>query len=87
MHKADLRKDRVIVLVFDRRKLVFIHIQKTGGSTGSTLLKEHIPDIYEVGMRHQFASKGVQEVKNWDGYFKFAFVRNLGPGWFLGTAW
>jgi chondroitin 4-sulfotransferase 11 len=64
------------VLVSDSRKLVFIHIQKTGGSTVSTLLKEHIPDIYEVGVRHQFASKGMHEVKNWDEYFKFAFVRN-----------
>jgi chondroitin 4-sulfotransferase 11 len=64
------------VLVSDSRKLVFIHIQKTSGSAVSALLKEHIPDIYDVGMRHQFASKGMQGVENWDEYFKFAFVRN-----------
>jgi len=64
------------MLVSKNRKLVFIHIQKTGGITVSMLLKEHIPDIYQVGGRHQFASRGIQKVKNWDEYFKFTFVRN-----------
>jgi chondroitin 4-sulfotransferase 11 len=64
------------VLVSDSRKLVFIHIQKTGGSTVSRLLKENVPDIYSVGARHDFAIHGKKKVEGWDDYFKFAFVRN-----------
>jgi chondroitin 4-sulfotransferase 11 len=64
------------VLVSESRKLVFIHIQKTGGSTVSRLLKENIPDIRGVGARHQFAIQGMKELEGWDDYFKFAFVRN-----------
>ena len=64
------------MLVSDSRKLVFVHIQKTGGSTVSRLLEQHIPDLYTVGARHEFAVQGMRELEDWDEYFKFAFVRN-----------
>ncbi len=64
------------MLVSDSRKLVFVHIQKTGGSTIHRLLQEHIPDIRMIGARHEFAMRGVEELKDWDEHFKFAFVRN-----------
>jgi chondroitin 4-sulfotransferase 11 len=64
------------VFVSDSRKLVFIHIQKTGGITVDRLLNERIPDLRGIGARHGFASQGMHELDNWDEYFKFAFVRN-----------
>ncbi len=64
------------MLVSDSRKLVFVHIQKTGGSTVHRLLQEHIPDIHMIGARHEFAIRGMKELEGWDEYFKFAFVRN-----------
>jgi hypothetical protein len=64
------------VLVSDSRKLVFVHIQKTGGITVHKLLREHIPDLHTILARHAFASRAMEELDNWDEYFKFAFVRN-----------
>src|SRR5215210_4293626 len=64
------------VLVSDSRKLVFVHIQKTGGSTVHRLLQERIPDIRPIVARHDFAICGMGEIDDWDGHFKFAFVRN-----------
>ncbi len=57
--------------------MLFVHIQKTGGSSLTQLLKEHIPDAQQIGgthdhalwIRDQFAS-------TWPSLFKFAFVRN-----------
>ena len=65
-----------MVLVSKSRKLAFVHIQKTGGSTVHRLLKEKLPDIYMVGERHEFATRGAKELEDWDEYFRFAFVRN-----------
>jgi hypothetical protein len=56
--------------------MVFVHIQKTGGSTVHRLLQEHIPDIRTVAPRHEIAIRGMPKVDAWDEYFKFAFVRN-----------
>ena len=64
------------MFVSDSRKVVFIHIQKTGGLTVDRLLNERIPDLHRVGARHGFASLGMDGLDNWDEYFKFAFVRN-----------
>ncbi len=64
------------MFVSDSRKLVFIHIQKTGGITVDRLLNERIPDLRGLVARHGFASWGMDQLDDWDEYFKFAFVRN-----------
>ena len=64
------------MFVSDSRKVVFVHIQKTGGLTVDRLLNERIPDLRRIGARHGFASLGMDELNDWDEYFKFAFVRN-----------
>jgi chondroitin 4-sulfotransferase 11 len=64
------------VFVSDSRKLVFVHIQKTGGVTVQRLLQKKIPDIRTIVARHAFASQGMEELDDWDEYFKFAFARN-----------
>ena len=74
--KRSLGKDAAGVLVSDSRKLVFVHIQKTGGSTVDRLLRAHVEDLRGLGARHQFAIRGKKRLEAWDEYFKFAFVRN-----------
>ena len=64
------------MLVSDSHKLVFVHIQKTGGDTVSALLRERIADLRSILARHAFASRGMEYLDDWDEYFKFAFVRN-----------
>jgi hypothetical protein len=64
------------VLVSESHKLVFVHIQKTGGSTVHRLLQERIPDIRTKAPRHEVAIRGMPELDAWDEYYKFAFVRN-----------
>src|SRR5215203_3898358 len=70
------REDWAGVFVSDSRKVVFVHIQKTGGITVDRLLNERIPDLRRIVARHGFASLGMDELDDWDEYFKFAFVRN-----------
>src|SRR5215212_3725330 len=70
------REDWEGVFVSDSRKVVFVHIQKTGGITVDRLLNERIPDLRLIGARHGFASLGMDELDDWNEYFKFAFVRN-----------
>ncbi|MGR3318949.1 MAG: sulfotransferase family 2 domain-containing protein [Candidatus Anammoxibacter sp.] len=64
------------MLISQQNKLIFIHIQKTGGNTISRLLRENISDIYSFQAKHGFAGNGMRELKDWEKYFKFAFVRN-----------
>jgi chondroitin 4-sulfotransferase 11 len=64
------------VLVSDSHKLVFVHIQKTGGVTVDDLLWKRIPDLRSISARHAFARRGRAELDAWDEYFKFAFARN-----------
>ena len=64
------------MLVSHGRKLVFVHIQKTGGDTVSRLMGESIPDIFCFKAKHESAVKAAAELKCWNEYFKFAFVRN-----------
>ena len=64
------------MLVSHGHKLVFVHIQKTGGDTVSRLMRESIPDIFCFKAKHEFAVKAAAELERWNEYFKFAFVRN-----------
>jgi len=64
------------LLVSDSHKLVFVHIQKTGGSTVHRLLQERVPDIRTIAPRHEIAIRGMPNLDDWDEYYKFAFVRN-----------
>lgn len=64
------------MLVSHRHKLVFVHIQKTGGQTVSRVLKDNISDITRFKRKHEFAICAMEELEDWNEYFKFAFVRN-----------
>lgn len=60
----------------DHSKFAFIHIQKTGGASISDLIKTTVPGATSYGPRHMFASQAAERVDDWEGHFKFAFVRN-----------
>ena len=64
------------MLVSHSHKLIFVHIQKTGGQTISRLLKKNVPDISRFRRKHEFAVHAMEELEGWNEYFKFAFVRN-----------
>lgn len=59
------------MIVNDNLKFLFIHIQKTGGSSISSELTNL--GSYEIYQQHSFID--VVE-KKYDNYFKFCFVRN-----------
>lgn len=69
------------MIVSQRLRLIFIHIQKTGGSSIEHVLRQLDPGIgshlYE-DRRHIPASEFSRMVPRevWEGSFKFAFVRN-----------
>jgi len=64
------------MLVSHSHRIVFVHVQKTGGITVSKVLRQSIPDISPFKQKHAFAVQAMEELDNWDEYFKFAFVRN-----------
>lgn len=60
---------------------IFVHIQKTGGVSIEAMLRRADPGIgssMHQGRRHLFARdiRPLVPSEQWDGYFKFAFVRN-----------
>jgi chondroitin 4-sulfotransferase 11 len=70
-------KGIVGMLFSDSHKVLFVHIQKTGGETVAGILTKHAPDIRRLGAKHEFASFGKLKLgAAWNDYFKFAFVRN-----------
>jgi len=64
------------MLVSKSNKIVFVHIQKTGGSSVREILRAQLGDSEEVGFKHDWACWHYKEIPGWDECFKFAFVRN-----------
>lgn len=77
------------MLVSDKLKCIFIHIQKTGGSSirkilieadpGAILRNKDLPNCPDlINRKHLFASelRNYLPKQTWDSYYKFAFIRN-----------
>jgi hypothetical protein len=66
------------MLISRRRKFIFVHVQKTAGTSLRRVLREHAPDARKWHGRHGHASVGIAELgrDRWDRYFSFGFVRN-----------
>lgn len=61
-------------MIDHERRLIFVHIQKTGGDSVCTALGKE-PNCPEKHMRAA-ELRNLYGAAAWDGYFKFSFVRN-----------
>jgi chondroitin 4-sulfotransferase 11 len=69
------------MVISERNRCIFVHIQKTGGSSLEAVLRGNDPGIgsnLHEGRRHLFAReiRPLVGAERWNAYFKFAFVRN-----------
>ena len=66
------------MLISDKRKFIFVHVQKTAGTSLQNVLRAHAPDARLWHGRHGHASSGIAEIgrERWERYFSFGFVRN-----------
>ena len=67
------------MLVSDAHRMVFVHVQKTGGVTISKVLEDLVPDLRQVperGIRHTTLAQGLQREPGLASYWTFGFVRN-----------
>jgi hypothetical protein len=61
------------MLISDSKRFVFVHIQKTAGTSLGIFLKESVEDLKSCGKKHT----PLRELEErYDSYFKFCFVRN-----------
>jgi hypothetical protein len=65
-------------MIINNKKILFIHVPKTGGSTIRSILKKKYPSakIISNPWEHSSINDYIKEGYNIDDYFKFAFVRN-----------
>lgn len=66
------------MIVCDRHGFVFVHVQKTGGSSVTKLLMKQLPaeDRRSVAPRHSPLSRILREEPRLADYFIFGFVRD-----------
>jgi hypothetical protein len=64
------------MLLSRQKKFLFVHIQKTGGSSLREALTAVIPDLVPFLGTHDHAAWARQHLDDFDSYFKAAFVRN-----------
>jgi hypothetical protein len=65
--------------VSDSHKMLFVHVQKTGGSSLDSMLESHIPDLRKVRRtpdRHAPLSRILKVEPELVHYWTFGFVRN-----------
>lgn len=64
------------MLISERYRVIFVHVQKTGGMSieGWLRLQDSAARFHKH--RHLLARMGAPEINDWDSYFSFGFVRN-----------
>jgi Sulfotransferase family len=63
------------MLVSHARRMLFIHVRKTGGTSIERLLGE-LPDVRPMAPRHGGLGQALQKDPRLAGYWTFGFVRN-----------
>jgi len=65
------------VLISDDRRMLFVHVAKTGGASVEQLLREACPDARTVGkQRHARLQRILRHEPGLVDYWSFGFVRN-----------
>lgn len=66
------------MLISDKHNFIFIHIEKTAGTSLMETLAKHVDDLRPLCYKHDGTTEGISELgkEKWETYFKFAFVRN-----------
>lgn len=68
------------MIVSHERRILFVHVQKTGGSSVDRLLQDLLPDAAHVkglpGTRHAKLGPALRRHPEFHDYFIFGFVRN-----------
>jgi hypothetical protein len=64
------------MLVSEKRRFLFVHIQKTGGATVSELLNQTVSDTRALRPRHMRLREAIERERIPEACFQFAFVRN-----------
>ena len=66
------------VFVCNSRQLLFVHVQKTGGTSVTRLLREAIPDglVHGGPEQHVTLHRALRRTPGLAGYWTFGFVRN-----------
>ena len=66
------------MLISKKKKFIFVHVQKTAGTSLQKVLRSNVPDTKLWLGRHGRAVDGVAAIgrERWERYFSFGFVRN-----------
>jgi hypothetical protein len=64
------------VIISDSHRLLFVHVQKTGGVTLTNLLKSQLDDVRSVHKRHAPLRRILAKEPELGDYWIFGFVRN-----------
>lgn len=64
------------MIISDAHKLLFVHVQKTGGVTLTNLLKSQLTDVRSVHKRHAPLQTILTKEPALTDYWTFGFVRN-----------
>jgi hypothetical protein len=65
------------MIILHTKKLIFIHVHRTGGTSFSNILRQNLDDNVEIFSQHSNAmSLSTDLIDYYNDYYKFGFTRN-----------